>query len=123
MAQVSSTYQDAQASLAKALALIEDASAAGAKIVCLGETFLPGYPAWLDYCMGAPLWNYLPVKEVFAELRANSVVVPGIETTALAEAAGRFHIGIVIGINERVQDGPGHGTLYNSLLFLMKTDV
>ena len=81
VAQVSSTYQDAQASLAKALALIEEASAAGAKIVCLGETFLPGYPAWLDYCMGAALWNYLPVKEVFAELRANSVVVPGIETT------------------------------------------
>ena len=117
VAQVSSTYPDAQASLAKALALIEEASAAGAKIVCLGETFLPGYPAWLDYCMGAALWNYLPVKEVFAELRANSVVVPGIETTALAEAAGRFQIGIVIGINERVQDGPGHGTLYNSLLF------
>jgi iodotyrosine deiodinase len=49
--------------------------------------------------VGAALWNYLPVKEVFAELRANSVVVPGIETTALAEAAGRFQIGIVIGIS------------------------
>src|SRR4029077_18872840 len=24
---------------------------------------------------------------------------------------------IVIGVNERVKDGPGHGTLYNTLLF------
>jgi nitrilase len=117
VAQASSTYPDAQASLRKALTLIEEASAAGAKLVCLGETFLPGYPAWLDCCEGAALWNHSPVKEVFAELRANSVVVPGVETTALAEVAARLQIGIVIGINERVQDGPGHGTLYNSLLF------
>jgi nitrilase len=117
VAQASSTYPDAQASLAQALALIEEASAAGAKLVCLGETFLPGYPAWLDYCEGAALWSHPPVKEVFAELRANSVVVPGMETTALAEAAARHQAGIVIGINERVHDGLGHGTLYNSLLF------
>jgi predicted amidohydrolase len=97
--------------------LIEQAAAAGAKLVCLGETFLPGYPAWLNWCEGLALWNHPPVKEVFAELRTNSVVVPGRETAALAEAAARLQIGIVIGIHERVQDGPGQGTLYNSRLF------
>ncbi len=117
VAQASAAYPDVEASLARALALIEHAAAVGAKLVCLGETFLPGYPAWLDWCEGVALWNHPPVKEVFAELRANSVAVPGRETAALAEAAARLQIGIVIGIHERVRDGPGHGTLYNSLLF------
>ena len=117
MAQASPAYPDAQGSLAKALARVAEAAAAGARLVCLGETFLPGYPVWLDVCEGAALWGHPPVKEVFAELRANSMAVPGPETTALAEAAAKYRIGIVIGVQERVNDGPGHGTLYNTLLF------
>ncbi len=109
------------ATLAKALALLEEAAKAGAQLVCFGETFLPGYPAWLDYCPGAALWNHPPVKQVFAEMRANSVIVPGVETQALAESAARLEVGIMIGISERVDTGPGHGTLYNSLL-LFGTD-
>jgi nitrilase len=115
--QASFTVPNLAASSAKAVALIEEAAANGAKLVCFGETFLPGYPAWLDYCQGAALWNHPPLKEVFAELRANSVRVPGAETEVLAEAAVRLGVGIVIGVNERIQDAPGHGTLYNSLLF------
>lgn len=108
---------DLAASLAKALDLAMQAAKADARLICFGETFLPGYPAWLDYCPQAALWNNPTVKEVFAELRANSIVVPGPETEALAEAAGRLRAGIVIGINEMVKDAPGHGTLYNTLLF------
>ena len=115
--QTSSGHPDLAASLGKALALIEEAAAQGAELLCLGETFLPGYPAWLDHCPEAALWNHSPVKRTFAHLRANRVLVPGPETRALSEAAARFQVGVVIGVNERVQDGPGHGTLYNSLLF------
>lgn len=105
------------ASLAKTLDSVEQAARAEARLICFGETVLPGYPAWLDYCPEAALWNNAAVKEVYAELRANSVVVPGPETEALAEAAGKLQVGIVIGVNERVNDAPGHGTLYNALLF------
>jgi len=105
------------ASLSKALDLVERAARADARLICFGETFLPGYPAWLDYCPEAALWNNAAVKEVYADLRVNSVVVPGPETEALREAAGKREVGIVIGVNERVKDGPGHGTLYNTLLF------
>lgn len=115
--QASPAYPNTQESLRVALAFIEEAAAAGAKLICLGETFLPGYPAWLDYCEGAALWNHPPVKEVFAELRANSIVVPGPETGALSEMAAKLQVGIVIGIHERIENGPGHGSLYNSLLF------
>jgi nitrilase len=109
-------YLDIQASLAKALDLIQQAAKRDAQLVAFGETWLPGYPAWLDVCLGAELWENASAKDVFARLRANSLVVPGEEVNALREAARDLKIAIVIGVNERVDSGPGKGALYNSLL-------
>ena len=75
--QASPVFMNLETSLAKAVALIEQAANKGAKLVAFGETWLAGYPAWLDFCPSAALWNHEPTKEVFAKLRRNSVVVPG----------------------------------------------
>jgi len=77
---------------------------------------LPGYPAWVDVCAGAALWENPAAKDVFAKLRSNSINVPGDEVNALSEAARDLQISIVMGASERVDAGPGNGTLYNSLL-------
>ena len=114
--QASPVFMNLGASLAKAVALVEQAASDGAKLVAFGETWLAGYPAWLDYCPNAALWNHEPTKEVFARLRRNSVVVPGKETKMLGEIAAKYGIVLIIGINERVEKGAGNGTLYNSLL-------
>ncbi len=114
--QASPVFMNLEASLAKAVALIEQAAAQGAKLVTFGETWLAGYPAWLDYCPNAALWNHEPTKEVFARLRRNSVVVPGAETKTLGKVAAKHGIVLIIGINERIEQGAGNGTLYNSLL-------
>ncbi len=116
IAQCAPIYLDKHASLAKALDLIQQAAKRGAQLVAFGETWLPGYPAWLDVCPGAALWENGFAKDVFARLRSNSIVVPGEEVNALREAARDLKIAIVIGVNERVDSGPGNGTLYNSLL-------
>jgi len=116
IAQSAPVYHDKQGSLAKALDLIQQASDQGAQLIVFGETWFPGYPVWLDVCPAAGLWNHEPTKRVFAELRQNSISINGPEAKALAQAAGDLGIGIVIGINERVDEGPGRGTLYNSLL-------
>ena len=71
---------------------------------------------WLDVCRGAALWDNASTKDVFAKLRDNSITVPGVEVNVLSEAARDLNIAIVIGANERVDAGPGIGTLYNSLL-------
>lgn len=76
-----------------------------------GQRGLPVYPAGLDYCPGAALWNHEPTKHVFARLRQNSVAVPGIETERLRGAAREHGLVLVIGVNERVTSGPGNGTL------------
>ncbi len=116
IAQSAPAYLDKRASLAKALDLIQQAAKRGAQLVAFGETWLPGYPAWLDVCPGAALWENASAKDVFARLRSNSIVVPSEEVNALREAAQDLKIAIVIGVNERVDSGPGNGTLYNSLL-------
>ena len=114
--QVSPVYLDLQASMDKAVELIRQAADKGARLVTFGETWLPGYPAWLDHCPEVALWNHQPTKEVFALLRQNSVVVPDQETERLGALVGELGITLVMGINERVDSGPGNGTLYNSLL-------
>ena len=115
IAQSSAVYLDARGSLAKALKLIEQAAKKGAQLVAMGETWLPGYPAWLDHCSDAALWDHSATKEVFARLRENSITANGAEARALAQAAADHCVTVVIGVNERVDSGPGNGTLYNSL--------
>jgi nitrilase len=116
IAQSAPVYLDKRASLAKALDLVQQAAKRDAQLVAFGETWLPGYPAWLDVCPGAALWDNTFAKEVFAKLRNNSITVPGEEVNALSEAARDLKIAIVMGASERVDAGPGNGTLYNSLL-------
>ncbi len=116
IARFAPVYLDKAASLARAIQIVQDAKKRGAELVAFGETWLPGYPAWLDVCPNVALWEHIPTKQVFARLRQNSVTIPGPEIAALCEAAGDLKINVVMGVNERVEAGPGNGTLYNSVL-------
>jgi len=116
--QAAPQFMNLDASLEKASGLIRDAASRGVEFVAFPEAWLPGYPAWLDCCRDAGLWHHEPTKKVFARLVENSVVVPSAHTQTLASLAREFGIVVSIGVNERVKEGPGHGTLYNSnLLF------
>ncbi|MCA1573817.1 MAG: carbon-nitrogen hydrolase family protein [Acidobacteria bacterium] len=114
--QAAPVFMNLAASVDLAIKLIGEAAAKGAKLVVFGETWLPGYPAWLDYCPTAALWNHQPTKEVYAELRRNSLSIQSDEAQRLAKAAADDQVVLVIGVNERVDAGHGNGTLYNSLL-------
>lgn len=104
------------AALAEVERQVASATAAGCTIVVFGEAWLPGYPAWLDHCPGAALWDHAPTKAVFCRLADESVDVAGDDGAALARIAAAHGVTIVIGVVERVVSGPGRGTLYNSLL-------
>ncbi len=104
------------AALAEVERHVESAVSAGCTLVVFGETWIPGYPAWLDHCPGAALWDHAPTKAVFGRLAEASVDVSGAGGAALARIAARHAVTIVIGVVERVGEGPGRGTLYNSLL-------
>jgi nitrilase len=120
----SSTVAIVQAEVAPDLAaglqltaeLTEQAVAAGARLVVFPETWLPGYPVWLDVCRDVALWDHAPVKRVFARMADESVVVGGESGRALGEIARRNGVTLVVGVTERIPAGVGRGTLYNSLL-------
>ena len=107
---------DLESGLERTGELTREAAAAGAELVVFPETWLPGYPAWLDVCRDAGLWDYAPVKAVFARLAENSVCIPGPAADRLAEIARESGVTMVVGVSERVEIGRGQGTLYNTLL-------
>jgi predicted amidohydrolase len=107
-----------EAGLALTTELAREAARSGAELIVFPETWLPGYPAWLDVCRDAALWDHAPVKAVFARIAENSVAVPGPALDSLAATAREVGATLVVGISERVAQGPGRGTLYNSLLTL-----
>ena len=107
---------DLESGLRKADALAKEAALAGAQLVVFPETWLPGYPAWLDHCRDAALWDHAPVKAVYARLAEESVTVPGPATEALGSIAAESSVTLVVGASERVERGRGRGTLYNALL-------
>ena len=81
------------------------------RLLVFPETWLPGYPFWLDDSPEMGLWDHPPTKSLFRQLFENSVEIPSQATTCLADAAQEAGVNVVMGINER--DGQ---TLYNTIL-------
>lgn len=102
-------------SILKASRLIEEAADQGARVVAFPETWLPGYPVWLDCSPNAALWDYPPAKALFSLLVQNAVTLPGECLDALCRTAGRTGLYVVMGVHERQG-----GTLYNTMIFIGK---
>jgi len=107
---------DLRATLERTRLLVGRAAAQGARVVAFPETWLPGYPAWLDCCRDVGLWDHAPMKQVFVRLRENAVVVPGPATAELEALAREHDVVLNVGVQERIDEGPGRGTLYNAML-------
>ena len=108
--------EDAAGGLDLTRAKAMEAAAAGAELIVFPETWIPGYPAWLDLCRDAALWDHGPVKTVYARIAENSVAIPGPALDHLGATAREAGATIVLGLSERVERGAGRGTLYNSLV-------
>jgi nitrilase len=104
------------ANLRRTVELIAEASGQGARLVAFPETWIPGYPAWLDVCRDAGLWDHAPTKAVFRRHAEQSITIPGADIDSIAGAASEAGITVVLGAVERVSAQAGHGTLYNVLV-------
>lgn len=82
--QSKTEYLNLPRAVEKTISLIEEAAQKGAELVVFGETWLTGYPTWLDYCPKACLWDNKETKELFGQLRKNSPTVPGPEINLIA---------------------------------------
>lgn len=101
------------ASVRLATQLVSDAASKGAQLVVFPESWLPGYPVWLDFAPGAALWGNPAAEVLFAHLYANSPTADGREIAELMATAKANDVDIVMGLHER----SGH-TLFNSMMLL-----
>ncbi|MEO0972870.1 MAG: nitrilase-related carbon-nitrogen hydrolase, partial [Pseudomonadota bacterium] len=106
-------YLNLDASVELAVDYIERAARSGAWLTAFPETWLPGYPVWLDYAPSAGLWDHPPAKALFAHMVRECPTVPGPQIDQLHQAASRAGTHVVIGIQER--DG---ASLYNTIVYL-----
>ncbi len=116
LAQFAPVHFNKEASLQKLKDIIEDAASQNVQLLAVGETWLSGYPAWLDYGTNISQWDAPEMKQAFVEMFESSITIPGTETNEIGKLAAEHKMGIVLGINERVEEGPGNGTLYNAVL-------
>ncbi len=105
-------------SLEKALTFMEEAARADVELLVFGETWLSGYPVWLDYAPAVAQWDHPPTKKLFARMHQHSVAINGAEIKTLQEKAQAHQMAICLGMNEKVNQGPGNGTIYNALLIM-----
>jgi predicted amidohydrolase len=109
--QAAPVFLDPTASTDKACALIADAGRAGVVMAAFGETWLPGYPRWVN----SPI-HVNTKRRIGGRYVESAIEVPGPETQALCAAAREAGIDVVIGVAER--DARTHGTVYCTLLFI-----
>jgi nitrilase len=107
--QAAPVFLSREATVDKAVGLIEKAAGGGAGLVVFPETFVPTYPDWV--------WRTRPWDEhasaLYARLLDQAVVVPSPATEALGAAASRWGVWLSIGVDERDRHST---TLYNSQL-------
>ena len=109
--QAGSVPFDTEACIDKAIRLIDQAAATGAKVIVFPEAFITGYPKGLNY--GLVVGARDPVgREEFRLYLDAAIDVPGPQTERLSEAVARHGCYVVIGVIEREL-----GTCYCTVLF------
>jgi len=107
-------FLDLDATVGKACALIREVGERGAKLAVFPEGFLPAYPLWVWFI---PSGHTHPLRELYSELHANSISIPGKETAELGKVAAEYGLTVAMGVNEKNSEG-SDSSLYNTLLYI-----
>ncbi|RLJ00460.1 MAG: carbon-nitrogen hydrolase family protein [Candidatus Aenigmatarchaeota archaeon] len=108
-------FLNIEASVEKACVLIEQAAGQGANVIAFPETWLPGYPVWLDFSPNVALWDHPPAKTLYRLLVENSVAIPGKHLDRLLASARKTGAYVIMGLHERLG-----GTLYNTTIYIAR---
>lgn len=119
LVQVSPVFQNLEKSIIKLKELLIEAKSNGAELIVFGETWLCGYPSWLDHCPNVAIWDAPEVKEAFLEMYHNCIEAGGKEMQSIQELVAKLGVYVVLGANESSSSGlGGKGTIYNSMFII-----
>ena len=113
--QRSPVFLDKPATLALAVASVEEAAAKGAELVVFTEAFIPGYPTWVWRLRPGGDWGLS--EALHQRLLNNAVDVAAGDLTPLCDAALKHKVTIVCGIEER-DSKLSQATLYNTVVVI-----
>ncbi|MCB0492351.1 MAG: carbon-nitrogen hydrolase family protein [Cyclobacteriaceae bacterium] len=116
--QFSSVHLNLSESLQKLESIVADAAQEGVKLLVVGETWLSGYPSWLDHCSNVSQWDGKEMKAAYLQFYDSSVDLKGKDFDRVCKMAKSNRVTLCIGLNEKVKSGPGNGTIYNSLVVI-----
>lgn len=119
LAQDAPVWLDRSATLARVLARIDEAAAAGARLVAFGEAFVPGYPFWPEHTDGARFGSRLQ-QELYAHYVDQAVQIERGDLDEVRARARAGRIWVVLGVIERPRDRGGV-SVYCSLVTIDDT--
>ncbi len=112
--QAHPAWLDPTATTAIVLRWLEEAARQGAELVVFPETFLSGYPFWLDLTGGARFDDPLQ-KQAYAAYLQAAVAMDGPEVQQVVEAARDLGLFVYLGTTERAT-GSARGTVFCTLV-------
>jgi nitrilase len=111
--QTAPVFLNKRKTIELAVRKVEEAAAEGANLVIFSEAFIPGYPAWVWRLKPGADWS---LSEALHErLLMNAVNLDSSDLNPLYEAAAKYKVNIVCGIEER-ESQLGRATLYNTAI-------
>ena len=113
--QKSPVFLDKSETIKLAVSTVEEAAGNGAEMVVFTEAFIPGYPAWVWRLRPGADWN--TSEQLHQRLLDNAVNVDSDDLDPLYEAARKYNVTIVCGIEER-DNTFSRATLYNTAIII-----
>lgn len=114
-------FNDIDNTVEKTISLIKEASQKGTDLIVFGESWLSGYPVWLDICKDVNLWDHKPIKELWANTYEAAIEVGSHAFETLASAIADYNIYTVLGCNEKRSTGKGNNSLFNTIFTFDRT--
>ena len=106
---------DKRGTLSRVIEFIAKAAAHGASLIVFPEAYLPGSPTWI--------WRLRPgadmalTSEIHARLRENAVDLSGEDLQSVREAAARYGVTVVLGLNE-LDNEFSRTTIFNTIVVI-----
>ena len=114
--QLAPAWLSRDAGIAKVVATIREAAREGANMIAFSESFIPGYPFWLDLMEGAR-FDDARQKAMFSHYSEQAVTIEDGHLAPVCEALREAKMAGYLGIIERPRDRTGH-SLYASYVFI-----